>query len=123
MDVAAKRAEIAELETEVAAPDLWDDTDNAQRVTARLSAVQGEVDRIAGLRQRVEDLGVLVELAQEESDESSLAEAESELTALRDAIEALEVRTLLSGEYDERDAMITIRAEAGGWTPLTSPRC
>ena len=114
VDVESKRAEIAELEQEVAAPDLWDDADNAQRVTSRLSAVQGEVDRITALRQRVDDLGVLVELAQEESDESSLAEAETELAALRGAIEALEVRTLLSGEYDERDAMITIRAEAGG---------
>ena len=114
VDVDAKRTEIAELEKEVSAPDLWDDTDNAQRVTSRLSAVQGEVDRITSLRQRVDDLGVLVELAEEESDASSLDEAASELAALQRSVEALEVRTLLSGEYDERDAMITIRAEAGG---------
>src|SRR5699024_9051892 len=83
LDLPAKRAEIAELQSEVAAPDLWDDTDNAQRVTSRLSAVQGEVDRVTGLRQRIDDLGVLVELAEEEADDSSLAEAETELAALQ----------------------------------------
>ncbi|HIT75061.1 MAG TPA: peptide chain release factor 2, partial [Candidatus Avipropionibacterium avicola] len=114
VDLDAKRAEIADLGQQVTAPDLWDDPDNAQRLTSRLSALQGEVDRVSGLRQRLDDLAVLVELAQEEADDSTMAEAESELASLQSATEALEVRTLLSGEYDERDAMITIRAEAGG---------
>jgi len=114
VDPDAKRAEIADLEEQVAAPDLWDDQDNAQRVTSRLSALQGEVDRLSKLRGRLEDLEVLVELAAEEDDAESAAEAERELGSLQKAIEALEVRTLLSGEYDERDALITIRSEAGG---------
>ncbi|MGO1974123.1 MAG: peptide chain release factor 2 [Propionibacteriaceae bacterium] len=110
----ALKSEIAGLETEVAAPDLWDDQDNAQRVTSRLSALQAEVDRLTGLRSRLDDLGVLVELAEEEGDAASLAEAGSELVTLRKSIDQLEVRTLLSGEYDQRDALITVRAEAGG---------
>ncbi len=114
LDPEAKLAEIAELQDEVSAPDLWDDQDNAQRVTSRLSALQGEVDRLAALRSRLDDLGVLVEMAEEEDDAATLAEAETELRKLRASIDGLEVRTLLSGEYDERDAMITIRAEAGG---------
>ncbi|NYI69865.1 peptide chain release factor 2 [Naumannella cuiyingiana] len=114
VDPAAKRAEIADLEGQVAAPDLWDDQENAQRVTSRLSQLQGEVERVAGLRQRLDDAAVLVELAGEEGDADSLAEATRETAALRAAIEALEVRTLLSGEYDPREAMVTIRAEAGG---------
>src|ERR671912_711831 len=56
----------------------------------------------------------MVELAQEEADAAALADAETELAALQEAIEALEVRTLLSGEYDERGALVTIRSEAGG---------
>jgi peptide chain release factor 2 len=114
VDPERKRTEIAELETAVAAPDLWDNPENAQRVTSRLSALQAEVDRVTGLRSRLDDLGVLVELGQEEDDAASLAEAASELASLRQAIEALEVRTLLSGEYDEREALVTIRSEAGG---------
>ena len=95
-------------------PNLWDDVDNAQRVTSRLSVLQSELDRLDSLRSRLDDLAVLIQLAQEESDPASLAEAETELTALQGAIEVLEVRTLLSGEYDPREALITIRSEAGG---------
>ena len=114
IDPETKRAEIARLEEEVAAPDLWDDLAIAQRVTSRLSAVQGELERVSGLRARLDDLVVLVELAEEEGDADSMAEAERELGRLTKDIEGLEVRTLLSGEYDEREALLTIRAEAGG---------
>ena len=114
VDLERKRSEIAELEQAVAAPDLWSDAENAQRVTSRLSVLQSEVDRVVNLRSRLDDLGVLVELGQEEGDTASLAESETELGSLRQAIEILEVRTLLSGEYDEREALVTIRSEAGG---------
>ena len=108
------RAEIAELGEQVAVPDLWDDQANAQRVTGRLSALQGELERFTGLTERLDDLEMLVELAQEEGDADSLAEAERELARIAKAVEVLEVRTLLTGEYDAREALITIRSGAGG---------
>jgi peptide chain release factor 2 len=114
LDLASMRAEIGSLEQQVAAPDLWDDQENAQRVTGRLSMLNGELERFTELDQRVEDLGVLVELAREEGDAESLAEAEGELARIAKAVEALEVRTLLSGEYDAREALVTIRSGAGG---------
>jgi peptide chain release factor 2 len=114
VDPDRKRAEIADLEHQVAAPDLWDNPDNAQRVTSRLSVLQAEVDRVAGLRAQLDDLGVLVQLGQEEGDQASLSESADMLSSLQKAVEILEVRTLLSGEYDEREALITIRSEAGG---------
>jgi peptide chain release factor 2 len=114
LDLDALRAEIADLQEQVGAPDLWDDQANAQRVTGRLSALQAELERVLALRQRLEDLEVLVELGQEEGDSDSMAEAETELVRLHGAIESLEVRTLLAGEYDERDALISIRSGAGG---------
>jgi peptide chain release factor 2 len=114
IDPHAKRAEIAGLEQQVAAPDLWDDQENAQRVTSRLSHLSNDLNRVGALRARLDDLSVLVELGQEENDADALAEAERELTQLAAEIEAMEVRTLLSGEYDEREAVVTIRAEAGG---------
>ncbi len=113
-DPESKKAEIAKLEDEAAAPDLWNDQANAQRVTSRLSRLQADVERVEGLRQRLDDVQVLLELAAEEGDRDSELEAERDVNALKAEIEALEVRTLLGGEYDERDALITIRSEAGG---------
>ena len=114
LDLDGMRAEIADLGEQVAAPDLWDDQDNATRVTGRLSTLQGELDRFTALETRVEDLGLMVEMATEEGDADSLAESEKELAKIKKAVEALEVRTLLSGEYDAREALVTIRAGAGG---------
>ncbi len=83
-------------------------------MTGRLSLLQGDLDRFTNLQDRLDDLSVLLELAQEESDADTMKEAESDLRKIRKAVEALEVRTLLSGEYDVRDALITIRSGAGG---------
>ena len=74
LDLGAMRAEIADLGEQVAAPDLWDDQANAQRVTGRLSLLNGELDRFTELNTRVDDLAIMVEMAQEEGDEDSLAE-------------------------------------------------
>ncbi len=114
LDIPAMRREIADLGEQVAAPDLWDDQDNATRVTGRLSTLQGEVDRFAELSGRLDDLEIMVQLGQEEGDAGVLADAEAELAKIRKAVEVLEVRTLLSGEYDVRDALITVRSGAGG---------
>ncbi|MDP3969338.1 MAG: peptide chain release factor 2 [Nocardioides sp.] len=114
LDLEAMRREMADLGEQVAAPDLWDDQPNAQRVTGRLSALQGELDRFTSLQDRLDDLSVLAELAKEESDADTMAEAEADLVKITKAVELLEVRTLLSGEYDAREALVIIRAGAGG---------
>ena len=108
------RATIAELEQAASAPDLWDDTEKAQGVTSRLSHAQSDLERLTTLDSRIDDLGTLVELASEENDADTLAEAEAELIAIRRSLGELEVRTLLAGEYDAREAVITIRSGAGG---------
>ncbi|MDN4596621.1 peptide chain release factor 2 [Leifsonia virtsii] len=114
VDVPKLRAEIAELSEQAGAPDLWDDTANAQKVTSALSHRQAELSRITAIEQRLDDLEVLVELANEAEDEESAAEARAELQSLQTALGDLEVQTLLSGEYDERAAIVTIRSGAGG---------
>lgn len=114
LDLDTMRAEIAELGEQVAAPDLWDDQENATRVTGRLSMLQGELDRFTSLETRVEDLELMVEMATEEGDADTLAESERELTRIKKSVESLEIRTLLSGEYDAREALVTIRSGAGG---------
>ena len=114
LDVDAMRKEIADLADQVSAPDLWDDQANAQRVTGRLSTLQGELDRFTSLQTRLEDIGLMVEMAREEGDADALVESERELERIRKSVDILEVRTLLSGEYDAREALITIRSGAGG---------
>jgi peptide chain release factor 2 len=116
LDVDGLRSRIEKLEHEASDPKLWDDQARAQKVTSELSHTQGELRRIEELRRRLDDLPVLYELAAEEDEGAAdaLAEADAELKALRAEIEATEVRTLLSGEYDEREALVTIRSGAGG---------
>ena len=114
LDLDGMRAEIADLGERVAAPDLWDDQENATRVTGRLSALQGQLDRFTELDGRIDDVEIMIGLAQEENDASTLAEADAELGKIHKTVENLEVRTLLSGEYDEREAIISVRSGAGG---------
>ncbi|WAP56383.1 peptide chain release factor 2 [Streptomyces luomodiensis] len=114
LDLDKMRADIAVLEEQAAVPSLWDDPENAQKVTSRLSYLQGQLRRAEELRGRIDDLDVLFELAAAEGDEDARAEAEAELEAVRKAVDEMEVRTLLSGEYDAREAVVNIRAEAGG---------
>ncbi len=114
LDLDKLRADIAVLEEQAAVPSLWDDPEAAQKITSRLSHLQAEVRKTEALRGRIDDLAVLFELAEEMDDPDTRAEAEVELAAVRKALDEMEVRTLLSGEYDEREALVNIRAEAGG---------
>ncbi|WP_213453638.1 peptide chain release factor 2 [Rhizomonospora bruguierae] len=114
LDVDKLRREKAELERTASAPDLWDDQARAQEVTSKLSYVGGELTRIERLRSRLDDAHVLLELAEAEDDPGSLAEVGTEVGSLTKAVDELEVRTLLSGEYDAREAVVAIRAGAGG---------
>ena len=120
-DVPALAATIASLSEAASAPDLWDDVEAAQKVTSQLSHAQAELDRVSRMGSRIDDLEVLVDMAGEARAEHDLAtaaetdaEAERELAAIRSQLGELEVRTLLSGEYDQREALMTIRSEAGG---------
>ncbi|QQM66857.1 peptide chain release factor 2 [Actinomyces weissii] len=116
-DPQALRARIAELSEKAAAPDLWDDPDAAQVVTSALSHAQADLKRVEDLGGRIDDLEAMVEMAAEEEGEDAaelLAEAESDLQAISKDLAELEIRTLLSGEYDQRDAVVTIRSGAGG---------
>ena len=116
-DPQALRVRIDELSEKAAAPDLWDDPEAAQVVTSALSHAQAELARVEKLGERIEDLQAMVELAEEEEGderEAILDEAGADLDAISKDLADLEIRTLLSGEYDQRDAVVTIRSGAGG---------
>ncbi|MFD4366385.1 peptide chain release factor 2 [Rhodococcus sp. NPDC058521] len=114
LDVEELRRRIDELEHQAADPDLWNDQEHAQKVTSTLSHAQTELRRVEGLRQRLDDLPLLYELAEEDEGADAIAEADEERASLRTDIAAMEVKTMLSGEYDERDALVNIRSGAGG---------
>src|SRR5918996_4011440 len=113
-DVEALKEEIAELSERAGEPDLWDDPAAAQVITSKLSHRQTELERLNILASRIDDLEVLVELGQDEDDADSMGEAAAELESIQKSLKELEVVTLLSGEYDEREAVVTIRSGAGG---------
>jgi peptide chain release factor 2 len=118
-----------DLEAKASAPDLWNDPEIAQRVTSELSRTQATINKVKSLKSRVVDLPIMLELASAESDQSAnqspMSDFSRELDAVTKAISDLEVQTLLSGEYDHRDALLTIRSEAGGvdaadWAEMVS---
>ena len=114
-DLETLRTRIADLEKQASAPDLWDDQEKAQKITSALSRANSEHDRVVEMDHRIDDLETLVEMGTEDGgDPATMVEAERELTGVAKAVGELEVRTLLSGEYDEREAVVTIRSGAGG---------
>ena len=116
-DIEGIERAIEDLSAQAAAPDLWDDAENAQKVTSALSYKQSELNRLRSLSSRIDDVEVMVELAEAEDEETAaelLADAERECGEIRAKLEELEVLVLLSGEYDQREAVVTIRSGAGG---------
>ncbi len=114
LDVPKLQVELRDLEEQAGLPDLWDDPAKAQEVTGRLSVIGADINRVQGYRSRLDDLGLMFEMAAEEDDDAALGEAEGELGTLQREIGSLEVRTLLSGPYDEREALVQITPGAGG---------
>ena len=114
LDVDRLKADIKDLETQAAAPGLWDDPKNAQKITSRLSAAESQLKRLNSASQRIDDVETLVELGHEEGDQDSLDEAQSEIGEIQKDLDQMEIQTLLDGEYDERSAVVTIRSGAGG---------
>jgi peptide chain release factor 2 len=113
-DVARLTSRKQVLENQASDPNLWNDSENAQKVTSELSRVQSELNLLGQLRRRVEEMPLLFELALDENNEGAYDDAVTEVEAARGEISSLEIETLLNGEYDHRNALVTIRSEAGG---------
>jgi peptide chain release factor 2 len=102
------------LETEASRPDLWDDPDAAKRVTGELSSVLSDLEHYDGLVGELDDAETLHELAREEDDASQEPEIEGALVRLDRELRSLELRSMFSGDHDERDALCTVQAGEGG---------
>jgi len=111
-DVEGLRGEAEELGEDMSRPGFWDDPEAAKAVAARFSRVQGRIELLDGLRERLSDSGELLELAEEDGD--LLPEVEEELRRVERVLDEQEVARLFAGEYDEGDAILTINSGAGG---------
>jgi len=125
IDIDKLTKELSVLEDQAGQPDLWNDPENAQKVTSALSRVQATINKVSSLRSRIQDLPIMLELAEAEDNPNAKSEVIRELDLLTSLIADLEVQTLLNGEYDHRDALVTIRSEAGGvdaadWAEMVS---
>lgn len=114
LNVERLEARIKDLEAQASQPNLWDDVEHAQQVTSNLSAAQSQVKKLQALQSRLDDVEVLFELGQEEQDAGTIADARTEVGAIQTDLDAMEIETLMDGEYDERAAVVTIRSGAGG---------
>jgi len=128
LDIDTRRRRRGQLEVEAARPDLWDDPDRARAVTTELGRVADDLDRFEELTTSLEDARVLDELVDEAQssgspDEGLTKELEQVIDDLERRVARLELESLLSGEYDDRDAVAEVHAGAGGtdaqdWTEM-----
>jgi len=114
LDLDAARRELEMLESESASEGFWDDLDKSQKATRRMNVLRGKLESQKKRQGHWEDLCTLCEMGNEESDESLLPELEEGCAALEREMEEARLSTLLSGEYDAANAIVTIHAGAGG---------
>jgi peptide chain release factor 2 len=114
LDIETSRKRLAELEPELSRSDLWDDPEVAQRVTREYAALKDDVEVVSALESRTRDAEELYQLAREEEDDSLSAELEEAVSAVGAELRQLEIRSLFTGDHDERDAVVEIHAKDGG---------
>ena len=107
-------SEIEQLELRATEPGFWDDVEKSQQVLQKTGALKGKVEAYNALVSKYEDAQALIELANEEEDLSLLEEAQSEVNGVRETLEKQRLQTLLTGEYDKNNAILTFHAGSGG---------
>ncbi|MEM7650350.1 MAG: peptide chain release factor 2 [Cyanobacteria bacterium P01_A01_bin.70] len=114
LDVDAITARIKDLEQLAAQPELWDDQARAQQILQELNDNKAQLEQLKTWQSSLDDTAAILELLEEDSDETLLAEAQSTLTDMTQALDTWELQQLLSGVYDKSGAVLTINAGAGG---------
>lgn len=122
-DLAGLKDELRECNEELASPGFWDNLEKAQAMNRRIKIIENKINDFNSLVKRADDIKTLIQLAKEEQDESLVKEVGDELTLLADGTEKLRLSTLLKGEYDSNNAIMSLHAGAGGteaqdWTQM-----
>ena len=110
----SKKEQIKELEGRMEQPDFWDDVEKSQEIMRHMKGLKQDVEAYQSLLTQKEDLETLLEMGYEENDPSLIPEIEEAMSAFEQEFDELKIHTLLSGEYDEENAILTIHAGAGG---------
>ncbi|SMP07433.1 peptide chain release factor 2 [Desulfurobacterium pacificum] len=114
-DVEGMKNRLKEIEEEMSSSDFWNDQKKAQSISQERNRIEQELSQISELERKLEDAEVLLEMAEEEPDDNSLVEeAENLLSSVEKSLDKLEIKTVLSGEFDKNNAIVTIHAGAGG---------
>ena len=114
LDLDNKQKRIEELEADMESPGFWDNPDKSQNAMKELKGLKDAFERYNELETGLDDVKTLIEMAEESNDQSLIPEIEEEITGLEDKMESLRIETLLSGEHDACDAILTLHAGAGG---------
>ncbi len=122
-NIARMKEEVSELEEEMNAPEFWNNLERSTKVNQRLSGLRGKLAHYNKLCSQADDIEVMMELAEEGNDEDLVQEAGQSIAALRKDVDALELETLMRGEYDDNNAILSLHAGAGGteaqdWTQM-----
>lgn len=105
---------ITDLEEKLQDPNIWNSPQIAQELSQKLSELKGSLEQYSNWSSQTEDIGVLIELADEEQDTSLYEEIESNLSKINSELDKWELQKMLGGEYDAYDAILTVNAGAGG---------
>ncbi|MBI4535995.1 MAG: peptide chain release factor 2 [Ignavibacteriae bacterium] len=114
LDIGGKEREVADLQSKTEASTFWDDNLTAQKIMQQISERKEWITGFSDLQRLLDDTSLLIELAEEAKDQSFTADIDKELVSLEEGLEELEFRNMLSGEDDERNAILTIHSGAGG---------
>lgn len=114
LDLDSKAKRIEEIEADMEAPGFWDNPDKSNKEMKELKSLKSSFENYDALKQSLEDIKTLIEMAEEDEDTSLVAEVEEELSKLETNMDNLRIETLLSGEYDSCNAILTLHAGAGG---------
>ena len=105
---------LKEIEEEMSSSDFWSDQEKAQKLSQERNRLESELSKINGLQDKLEESEILLEMAEEENEEEAIKEAEETLNSVKESLDELEIKTVLSGEFDKNNAIVTIHAGAGG---------
>ena len=114
LHLGAANKEIEELEGQSARDGFWNDVENSQKVQKRIAVLKNKVEKYSKLCGKWDDLYTLCEMALEENDDSMLEDLQNDYAAFEEELEAMRLGTLLTGEYDANNAILTIHPGAGG---------
>ena len=113
-DIAGLKSEIKSLENEIAKQEFWNDNERAQKILQKNKSLKDTVEEYESLQSGLEEIEILIEMGLEEDDDSIEKEIEKSIESIQEHLDTIKIKTLLDGEYDNNNAILSINAGTGG---------